>query len=152
MCLMLLRRGGDLLLGEKLTGFGAGRVVAPGGHVEPGESPLAAAVRETHEETGLAVHDATLCARLEFAFPARPAWDLRLEVFTSTTHTGALTPSSELAPWWCPVRGLPLDRMWDDDRYWLARVLGGERLQGRFVYAPDNETVQHADLHPLDPT
>ena len=95
------------------------------------------------------VRDATLCAQLEFAFPARPAWDLRLEVFTSTSYSGTLTPSSELAPWWCPVRGLPLDRMWDDDRYWLARVLGGERLQGGFVYAPDNETVHHADLQPL---
>lgn len=148
---MLLRRDDDLLLGEKLTGFGAGRVVAPGGHVEPSESPLAAAVRETHEETGLVVHDTTLCARLEFAFPVRPAWDLRLEVFTSTMYAGTLVPSSELAPWWCPVEELPLERMWDDDRYWLPRVLAGERLRGAFTYAPDNETVQHADLQHLDP-
>ncbi|WP_243762814.1 8-oxo-dGTP diphosphatase [Allobranchiibius sp. CTAmp26] len=149
---MLLRRDDDLLLGEKLTGFGAGRVVAPGGHVEPGEAPLAAAVRETREETGLVVRDVTACARLEFTFPARPAWDLQLEVFTSTSYAGELTPSSELAPWWCPVDELPLDRMWDDDHYWLARVLSGERLRGGFTYAPDNETVQHADLQPLEVT
>ena len=151
MCLLLLRRGDDLLLGEKLTGFGAGRVVAPGGHVEAGESPLEAAVREAHEETGLVIRDASLHARLQFAFPARPEWDLRLEVFGSTSYAGTLTPSSELAPWWCPVTELPLERMWDDDRYWLTRVLAGERLQGDFVYALDNETVQHADLRPLVP-
>lgn len=34
---------------------GVARLFPPGGAVEPGESPLAAAVRETREETGFAV-------------------------------------------------------------------------------------------------
>lgn len=147
MCLMLLCRGEDVLLGEKLTGFGTGRVVAPGGHVEPGESAAQAAVRETREETGLIVSEARWCASLHFAFPARPDWDLALEVFTATSYDGQITASDELAPWWCRVTDLPLERMWDDDRYWLQRVLDGERLRGHFAYRDDNRTVASADLH-----
>jgi len=43
---------GVLLLVHRRLGFW----MQPGGHVEPGESPWAAAVRETREETGVAVH------------------------------------------------------------------------------------------------
>lgn len=83
-----------------------------------------------------------------FAFPARPEWDMGLEVFTGSDCCGDLTASTELAPWWCAVDALPLNRMWDDDRYWLRRVLAGEQLRGRFSYAPDNATVASASLVP----
>jgi 8-oxo-dGTP diphosphatase len=36
--------------------------------------------------------------------------------------------------------------MWDDARYWLPRVLAGERLSATFSYAADCETVATADL------
>jgi 8-oxo-dGTP diphosphatase len=54
-CLCLLTRtGGDgaaeVLLGYKKTGFGTGKIVALGGHVEPGESAAEAAAREVKEE------------------------------------------------------------------------------------------------------
>ena len=44
-----------MLLGHKKTGFGTGKIVALGGHVEPGESPAQAAAREVKEEAGLHV-------------------------------------------------------------------------------------------------
>ena len=39
--------------------------------------------------------------------------------------------------------------MWDDARYWLPRVLAGERLRATFTYAADCETVAEATLGPL---
>ena len=46
--LMLVLRGQgerqEVLLGRKLTGFGAGNMVAPGGKIEPGEQAAAAAM------------------------------------------------------------------------------------------------------------
>ncbi|MET0989706.1 MAG: NUDIX domain-containing protein, partial [Glaciihabitans sp.] len=45
--------GTEVLLGRKKTGLGTGRLVGPGGKLEPGESARAAAVREVAEEVGL---------------------------------------------------------------------------------------------------
>jgi 8-oxo-dGTP diphosphatase len=36
---------------------------------------------------------------------------------------------------------LPLEWMWDDARYWLKRILTGEQLEARCVFADDCETV-----------
>ena len=47
------------------------------------------------------------------------------------------------------VTALPVDRMWDDGKHWLPRVLVGERLRAVFSYAPDNETVATATITPL---
>ena len=54
-CLCLIRRttagGPEVLLGLKKTGFGQGRWVGLGGHIEDGEKPAEAAAREVAEES-----------------------------------------------------------------------------------------------------
>jgi 8-oxo-dGTP diphosphatase len=154
LCLLLRTRGDgtrEVLLGYKKTGFGQGKIVAPGGHVEPGESTAAAAAREVKEETGIRVpQDALLeAAQLTFLFPARPSWDMDVAIFTSADWSGEAAESTEIRPQWFPVAALPLDRMWSDGRQWLPRVLAGERLRATFSYAPDNETVAAAAITPL---
>ncbi|MFP6630384.1 MAG: NUDIX domain-containing protein, partial [Myxococcota bacterium] len=42
-------RDGRILLIRKKRGLGAGKIVGPGGRVEPGETPLACAIREVQE-------------------------------------------------------------------------------------------------------
>ena len=44
-----------MLLRPKTVSWGASKWALPGGHVEPGETPMMAAVREVREETTLAV-------------------------------------------------------------------------------------------------
>ena len=46
--MVLVRNGRVLLVGDE-----SGMFLMPGGGIEPGELPMAAAVRELHEETGL---------------------------------------------------------------------------------------------------
>lgn len=155
-CLCLLTRvrsdgTGEVLLGRKKTGFGQGKVVALGGHVEPGEAPAEAAAREVKEESGIDVDRAALteAAHLTFLFPARPAWDMTAVIFTGGTWSGEPGESDEVSPQWFPVTALPYDRMWDDAPYWLPRVLSGERLRATFRYAPDNEMVADHMVEPL---
>jgi 8-oxo-dGTP pyrophosphatase MutT (NUDIX family) len=50
---LLERDGRVLLLRRRGTGIADGAWAPPGGHVEPGETPRRAAVRELAEETGL---------------------------------------------------------------------------------------------------
>jgi 8-oxo-dGTP diphosphatase len=155
-CLCLLTRtGGDgaaeVLLGYKKTGFGTGKVVAPGGHVEPGESAAEAAAREVKEETGIRVAPGSLtaAAHLTFIFPAHPSWDMDVEIFTAADWSGEPAESEEIRPEWFLVGALPFGQMWDDAPRWLPRVLAGERIRAAFTYAADNETVTAEDITPL---
>lgn len=138
----------EVLLGLKKTGaVGRGKVVGPGGHVEQGETDLEACVREVKEETGLIVEPGALRAAglVVFRFPARPAWDMAVAVFTGERFTGEPVETDELAPAWHPVDALPFDRMWDDAKHWLPRVLAGGTISAKIVLNDDCETVFHVE-------
>jgi 8-oxo-dGTP diphosphatase len=152
-CLCLLTRIGDdgqqqVLLGHKKTGLGTGKIVGLGGHVEPGESSAQAAAREVKEESGIHVAPEALteAAYVAFWFPHRRHWSMDAWIYTSADWSGEAAETEEIMPQWFPVTGLPLDRMWDDARYWLPRVLAGERIRAVFTYADDCETVLAASL------
>ena len=51
-----------------------------------------------------------------------------------------------MAPAWFKVDDIPYDQMWDDDLYWLPRVLDGERMQATFTYRADNQTVERFEI------
>ncbi len=44
-------------------------------------------------------------------------------------------------PAWYAIDALPFAQMWDDNRYWLPRILAGQALQAEFTFAADNATV-----------
>jgi 8-oxo-dGTP diphosphatase len=150
-CLCLITRAtGDrreVLLGRKKTGFGAGKWVGLGGHIEDGEKPVIAAVREVQEESGLIVLPGDLAhmAAITFLFPARPAWDQRADVFVTAVFQGEPAESDEIAPRWFEAADLPLDGMWDDARYWLPLVLAGHHVSAEVTFAGDCETVSRIE-------
>ena len=133
----------EVLLGYKKTGFGAGRWVGIGGHVEDGEKPADAAVREVAEETSLAVPADSLShlASLTFVFPFRPAWDQTAEVFVTNSFSGTAQESDEVIPTWFAEDKLPFGGMWDDARYWVPLVLAGERVAVTITFGQDCATV-----------
>lgn len=57
---VLLHRDGDILILKRAGGYAGGGWFVPGGHVEFGETPLQAAVRETEEEAGIVLDPASL--------------------------------------------------------------------------------------------
>jgi 8-oxo-dGTP diphosphatase len=146
-CLCLIRRqaddGAQLLLGLKKTGFGAGKWVGLGGHIEDGEKPEAAAVREVLEESGLVVPADSLqhMASIEFLFPARPAWDQTAQVYVTWAFEGEPADSDEVSPRWFGEDELPLALMWDDAKYWLPAVLAGQHVDVTITFAADCATV-----------
>jgi 8-oxo-dGTP diphosphatase len=145
--------GREVLLGFKKTGFGAGKWVGLGGHIEDDERPAEAAVREVHEESGLIVAAGSLShlAELAFVFPARPAWDQSADVFVTAEFDGEPAESDELVPCWFGIDALPFAGMWDDARYWLPIVLAGHRVIAEITFADDCATVA-AIVPELSPT
>jgi 8-oxo-dGTP diphosphatase len=150
-CLCLIRRQTDdrseVLLGLKKAGFGAGKWVGLGGHIEPGEKPVTAAVREVAEESGLVVPADSMQHRasIEFRFPSRPSWDQTADVFVTSVFQGEPSESDEIAPRWFAEDALPLNEMWDDARYWLPRVLAGEHVDVVITFAEDCATVAYIE-------
>ena len=67
---IVLDDAGRLLLVRRGREPGRGLWSVPGGRCEPGEDAAAAAVRETYEETGLAVRATGLVGRVERPGPA----------------------------------------------------------------------------------
>jgi len=136
----------EVLLGYKKAGFAQGKFNGFGGKVEAGETIEHATVRELEEEAGVRVaeHDLTQIAHLTFFFPARPEWDQVVHVFLARRWEGEPAESDEMRPAWYRVSEIPFASMWQDDPYWLPRVLTGQRVRAWFTFNPDNETVAEA--------
>lgn len=79
----------------------AGHHEFPGGKIEPGESALAAAVRECAEETGI---DIAISERLHEVEHEYDHGRLRLEFFLATSVAASTTPRPPYA--WVPRRAL----------------------------------------------
>ena len=130
--LMFIRQANQVLLIRKKRGLGAGRINAPGGKIEAGESPLACAVRETKEEIGVTVLDAALMAELRFVERVDQQW--YGYAFVASEYDGAPTETIEATPQWFAVDTIPYDEMWEDDRLWLPHVLAGRFVRANFLF------------------
>jgi len=128
-------RDGEILLIEKRRGLGAGKVNGPGGRLEPGETPLAAARREFEEE--VRAHPLGLVEQGTLRFQFVDGYALHVHVFRASGVEGEPAETAEALPFWCPLGAIPYDSMWEDDRHWLPRLLAGERFDGRFLFAGD---------------
>ena len=117
-----------VLLMRKKRGIGAGKINAPGGKVDPGETPLAAAIRETQEEIGVTPIRPELRGQLWFHFEDGPT--LHCLVYLSVDFTGELRETEEAIPRWYPAGTLPYEEMWEDDRAWVPLLLAGKRFEG----------------------
>lgn len=153
--LIFLLRGDppqEILLGLKKKGLGAGKWNGFGGKVEPNESIERAAARELHEECGIevAAQDLHRVARIEFYFPHKPEWDQVVHAFIAKEWRGEPSESREMMPRWFATNAIPYDTMWADDKEWLPLVLQGKRVDARFTFMADNETVSESRIQQGD--
>lgn len=135
--------GDEVLLGEKLTGLGKGKIVGPGGKQEPGESPVETAVREVREEVGLMLEADALVplARVTYPFVGRRELSQRSHAFVTRVWRGEVRASPEIDATWWPLKELPVTRMWSDATLWLPRALAGEFVEATFEMGPLDEVV-----------
>jgi len=147
--LLFITQGGRVLLIQKKRGLGAGKVNGPGGRLEPGESPLAAAIREVEEE--VCVTPLEIEARGELSFEFTDGYRLHVHVFIARRFTGTPAATDEADPFWCSESALPFERMWADDALWLPHVLAGRSVKGRFVFEGDDMLDHELEIGELTP-
>ncbi|MBL9177923.1 MAG: 8-oxo-dGTP diphosphatase [Verrucomicrobiaceae bacterium] len=128
----------EVLLIRKKRGLGAGKINGPGGKIDPGETSLECAVRETQEELGVTALNPAHHGELWFQFV--DGLRMHVDVWVSTRHDGNAVETPEALPLWTSLDALPFDQMWADDEHWLARtLLERRRFIGRFEF--DNDTM-----------
>lgn len=118
--------GKEVLMIDKKTGLGNGLVNVPGGHIEADETAVEAAIREFKEETDLDILQPEHVGVLHFQF--LDGTTLMGHVYFSHQYSGQIRETEEARGFWCPVKDIPYDRMWEDDRYWLPEALKGIRF------------------------
>jgi len=133
--LMFILRDEQILLIHKKRGLGAGKINGPGGRLEPGETPLAAAIRETQEE--ICVTPTGIQAAGELLFQFVDGFSIHGYVFTATGHIGEPKETDEAIPTWRPTAALPYHQMWADDRVWMPLLLQGRKFTARFLFDGD---------------
>jgi 8-oxo-dGTP diphosphatase len=130
--LCFIVKDGRVLLIRKKRGLGAGKINAPGGKLEPGETARDAAIRETREEIG--VTPLHLEDRGVVRFQFTDGYSLHCAVFVAPDFAGDPIETPEATPLWFPANAIPYDEMWEDDRHWLPHVIEGGRLNGWFEF------------------
>jgi 8-oxo-dGTP diphosphatase len=135
--LCFIIRDNQVLLIRKKRGLGAGKINAPGGRLEIGETPHECAIRETQEEVGLTPIGVQERGQLHFQFA--DGYSLHCTVFTASDFSGELIETDEALPLWTSINAIPYEEMWADDIHWLPGVLNGGTFRGYFHF--DNETM-----------
>lgn len=130
--LLFVVREGRVLLIEKHRGLGQGKINGPGGRLEPGETPRAAAIRETEEEIRIRPTGIRAVGELRFQFV--DGYSIHVYVFRADGFLGEPAPTEEATPLWSDVEAIPYERMWEDDAVWLPLLLREQPFSGRFVF------------------
>jgi 8-oxo-dGTP diphosphatase len=133
--LLFILDGSRVLLIRKKRGLGAGKINAPGGRLEPGETPLLAAIREVEEEVGVTPEQITEHGSVSFEFTN--GYKLRAHLFVATAFHGIPVETDEAIPLWFERTQLPFGEMWADDALWAPHVLEGGSVLGRFIFEDD---------------
>lgn len=138
----------QLLLAMKKRGFGKSKWNGMGGKKEPRDDSVeAAVVRETYEEVGVKPISLQKVAVLTFIFsdiPKEENWNQEVHTYFTGSWEGEPVETEEMAPQWFDANKLPFDTMWEDDIFWLPRVIAGKKLKATFWFACTGKEIKLA--------
>ena len=144
--LCFIVKDGRILLIRKKRGLGAGKINGPGGKLDPGETALASAIRETQEEIGVTPLEIEERGVLHFQFA--DGYSLHCAVFLARDFTGEVIETDEATPLWFDLGAIPYDEMWADDRHWLPPMLAGQCFRAWFEFDGERMLTKDVRLEP----
>jgi len=146
-----LKRGDQVVLGlRKKVSFGLGEnlIAGIGGKVGDSsdiedETHEEALAREVSEEIDVKVIKYRKMGRVRFLFPHKPKWNQDVLIYVIDEWEGEPRETAVIKPIWFGIADLPTSQMWDDNAYWVPKILHGEQIDAVFLYADDNKVAEH---------
>ncbi len=120
--LTYVMQGDRVLLIQRAKEPHRGLWAAPGGKLEPGESPHEGAAREIYEETGLRIESPQLRGVVT-EISARPDYQWLLFLFRTERFSGDLCAGDEGRLIWCPLEEMPILPMPESDATWWRHIV-----------------------------
>ncbi len=142
----IINEKGEYLLQKKARGFGIGKWNGPGGKLEAGETLKEGLAREIKEETTIEIGEVEEIAYLEFNFPHKSEWTFQNHVYTCKDYKGEPFDTGEGELRWFKKKDIPIEKMWDDDRYWIMDALNGEFKKMSFEFDEAGKVTKYEDL------
>ena len=91
------------------------------------------------EEVNIDPEEIEKVGELEFIFGQNP-FQL-VHVFKAENYSGQPEESDEARPEWFNIDNLPFDDMWPDDKYWIPKMLEGEKFEAWFYFDEDGDEI-----------
>lgn len=135
-------KGDHLLLKKATRGISVGKWNAPGGKIEQGEEPEESAKREVLEETGLIIGNLFYHGIITYIMGSGKPKKVRVYLFSTREFRGEPRATDEGELRWFNAHNLPIEEMWDDDKFWLLLMLTGRKFNAIFYYDKKNERVR----------
>jgi 8-oxo-dGTP diphosphatase len=84
-------------------------------------------------------------AVINFYFPDIPneTSDQQVHAYIVKRWEGLPTETTEIKPEWFSIDEIPLNKMWDDAKYWIPLILGGKKIKGDFLFDKKFIVVEH---------
>lgn len=133
---------GKMLLGEKQAKYCAGKIVQPGGKIEPGETKRESAIRESQAECGLTpILDEEPLGAIICRYPSSDK-NMIVHIFRTEEFTGDVRDSNELQnSRWYPMNPKTWALMMPGDKWWIHKVIRNEAFQAELRYDDDQQLV-----------
>ncbi len=144
--LVFLIKENKILLALKKRGFGINLYNGIGGKQDEGETILETAKRETFEEIGVKVDNLEQVAILNFYTNNKTSvhqFDQQAYVYLARTWKNKPIETDEMSPKWFKIQEIPFNQMWEDDPFWLPRILAGEKLEADFIFDEQGHLLSH---------
>ncbi len=144
LCYLVDEAKHSVLIAMKKHGFGVGKLNGVSGKLEKGETVEQAMIRETREEVGVVPTEYKKVATISFYFGGEkpnPDFNQTVHVFIANAWEGNPSESEEMKPEWVDIKAVPLDLMWDDDKYWLPQVLSGKSVDASFLFDEKGKVI-----------
>ena len=117
----------EILLAMKKRGFWEGWYNWFWGKLEKWETIEQWMIREANEEIWINILEQEKVWILNFYFEEKKNWNQSVNIFFVTKFSWEIKESEEMKPYWFKLGNIPYDKMWEDDKIWLPKVLNWDK-------------------------